>query len=300
MSIIQPLRKDLRMINKKALTIIGLLVVVGIIGGVAYYIITLPEEEVPPPVISKPANFTVTVTDVNGTAIEDAKVTFLYGGIASPSKFTDSNGNASKNFDFLMPVNCTITVEKKPYDIETETLEITEAKKYHVNFVLSLSGTLVYLDPSEIELTVSEAPVGYRFNVTCWVHNITDLFAYQVTLHYDSSVINMTRASLPADHVLAGQTGIPTGPSYYYFDSWGRCVIGFSGFTGLATSFDGTGKLAVFEFEVVEHPPTGGNLTSELIISYMQNPGEWETKLRNSEGTPIGFSAVDGSYKITS
>jgi hypothetical protein len=170
---------------------------------------------------------------------------------------------------------------------------------------LAKADTTVYVDPSEIELDANEAPIGYRFNVTCWVSDVTNLFGYQVTLYYNSTVINMTDGWIPTwntSFVFKGQAGIPLGPSMTYFDSWGQGLIGYSLVMPPPgqTPFNGTGLLGIYEFEVAAHPPTGGNLTSELIISWVPEgaPGEFDTKLKNSTGATITILATDGNYVI--
>ena len=171
----------------------------------------------------------------------------------------------------------------------------------------------IYLDPSEISFNVNETPVGHRFNVTAWVSNVTDLFGYQAAIYYNTSVINMTNAWLPttdSDWVFFGQVGIPLVEYLYYFDSWGYTLIGFAGYTGMTTPVNGTGKLAVFEFEIIASPQDG-SLTSPLIISEIPSgiPFEqaFETKLRTpyTEELPSGeprpvlldFTATDGQYE---
>jgi len=155
----------------------------------------------------------------------------------------------------------------------------------------------VYLDPSENSFDVGEVSVGHRFNVTAWVSDVSDLMGFQVALYYNASVINMTSASLASDYVFAGQAGIPLGPLINYTDSWGYGFVGFSGLGGMTTPFTGTGKLAVFEFEITTVPEVG-NLTSPLIISYKVTGGTYETKLKNSTGGAIIFTGTDGSYII--
>ncbi|MCZ2809120.1 MAG: hypothetical protein O2V44_07185 [Candidatus Bathyarchaeota archaeon] len=173
-----------------------------------------------------------------------------------------------------------------------------------VSLVLTLSiwvtpalAETVYLDPSESSFDVGEVSVGHRFNVTAWVSNVSDLMGFQVALYYNASVINMTSASLAADHVLAGQAGIPLGPLINYTDSLGYGFVGFSGLGGMTTPFTGNGTLAVFEFEITTVPEVG-NLTSPLIISYKVEGGTYETKLKNSTGGAISFTGTDGSYII--
>ena len=157
----------------------------------------------------------------------------------------------------------------------------------------------IYLDPSEILFEPDEVPIGHRFNVTAWVSNVEDLFGYQVALYYNASVIKMTNNWVPtwdSEWVFYGQVGLPVGPDLGYFDSWGYGLIGYSLVPfDTPTTFNGTGKLAIFEFEIIALP-TVGNLTSDLIISYSVGGPEWETKLKDSAGDPIDLTATDGHY----
>ena len=153
----------------------------------------------------------------------------------------------------------------------------------------------VYLDPSSVSYTTAAPPPDKKFTVTAMVSGVTDLFGFQVALYYDASVINMTDAWLPADHILAGP-GMPAAPKFQYFDSWGVGFIGFSGLKGETIPVSGDGKLAVFEFEMIASPPKWGNVTSDLVISYKPAGGMYDTKLFDIEGLEITFTATDGDY----
>ena len=163
--------------------------------------------------------------------------------------------------------------------------------------------TTVYLVPSEIILYTNEVSVGYRFSVTAWVSNVTDLFGYQAALYYDNSTLDLIMAFTPfgdPEWVFYGLVGMPAGPSYRTFDSWGYGLVGYSMLPPLEGQpwphFTGTGKLAVFEFEVIASPQDG-NLTSDLIISHpVGGHPAFETKLKDSANDPIEFTATDGYY----
>ncbi|MDH5266937.1 MAG: carboxypeptidase regulatory-like domain-containing protein [Candidatus Bathyarchaeota archaeon] len=281
-------------------TLYAIIIVIIVIGAIAAFLYTSPGKEPGPPPPPPPpitlANITGTITaEDTGLPIEGAKVT-LVG--AAMSYTTASDGVYSFSKEFIDPINYTLTTEKKGYETKTLKVFAIEAKQYTLNFVLKLSGTSIYLEPSEIVLNTGEVSVGHRFNVTAWVSNVADLMGFQVALYYNASVINMTSASLHADHVLAGQLGIPL-KRYEYFEPWGVGFIGFGAFYG-ATPFTGTGKLAVFEFEIIAAPPGGGSLTSDLIISYKPGEGVYETKLKDSAGVPMAFTGTDGSYEYES
>ena len=301
------------MTRKKLYALIMLAVVVCIAGVVLYTRPWEPAEEdgdenggEPPEIPLEFFNITGTITDeYTGFAIEGAEVEFVGQAMYFA---TASDGIYSFAINYGGPENYTIRVEKAGYETKTFEVYVTEATEYTVDFVLRLSGTNMYLVPSEIALSTSEVSVGHRFNVTAWVSNVSDLMGFQIALYYDTSMLNMTNAWLPtwnSSYVLYGQTGIPL-ERYAYFDSWGYGVLGFTGFSGLATPFNGSGTLAVFEFEIIATPSAGGSLTSNLIISPKNSPPNpnvtpprvvYETKLKDSAQNSIDFVAIDGYYE---
>jgi hypothetical protein len=266
-------------------TVILAIVIIIVVAAVGIYYLTLPQPGGVPQI-------TGTVTDEDGLPVEGVKVT-----VDGYEAFTDSSGFYSINVTDLETY--TVDVEKDGYVPETKTVDVTEKKKYTVNFVMKLTKVAVYLDPSEIVLNTSEVSVGDRFNVTAWVSDVEDLFAYQVALYYNASVINVNNAWQPtwnSSYVFYGKTGEPLNASEY-FDSWGQFLIGYSLLAG-AESFTGDGLLAVFEFEIVGSPAT--DLTSDLIISYIPSGGTFETKLKDPSEAVIYFTATDGHYEYTS
>jgi hypothetical protein len=54
--------------------------------------------------------------------------------------------------------------------------------------------------------------LGQSFNVTIRVADVTGLYAWQVKLLFDASVLNCTAAFYPPDHVFAGQSLITLTP----------------------------------------------------------------------------------------
>lgn len=279
------------MIRKKAITrttaIVAIIIII-VVAAVAIYYLTLPPSEGQPQIKG------IVTDEETGDPVEGAKVT-----ADGYETFTDSDGV------YLINVTVgtyTVKVEKEGYVTKTATADVTAKKAYTVDFVVKVTLVRVRLDPSEIALNVSEVSVGDRFNVTAWVSTVEDLFAYQVALYYNASVINITDCWQPtwnSSYVFYGQTG--TGnTSYDSFDSWGESLVGSSLLSG-ETSFTGDGLLAVFEFEIVASPTV--DLTSDLIISSVPSgiPPEhaFETKLKDSTGAVIDFTAIDGHYEYT-
>lgn len=163
------------------------------------------------------------------------------------------------------------------------------------------SPLLVYLEPQKIVFDEADVNVGYRFNVTVWVSNVTEPFGYQVALYYNSTVLNMTNAWVPSwnsSFIFYTQDGMELGPSYGNADaSWEYGLIGFCGLKGAITPSADSGMLAIFEFEIIGSPPKYDSVTSDFIISFVPAAGVFKTKLLDSAVEPISFMATDGHFK---
>jgi hypothetical protein len=139
--------------------------------------------------------------------------------------------------------------------------------------------------------------VGDEFEVTVWVNNVTDLFGWQLNFTFDPAQLNVTAASLPTNdpqYVFAASTGpnIPLGPVYYV----GSVVIGHSMLWSPNNHpFNGTGKLANLTLKILAAPPEMGSLSSALDVDTV---GTVYTKLKDSTGSPILFTDVDGTYEF--
>ena len=121
-------------------------------------------------------------------------------------------------------------------------------------------------------------PLGTRFNATAEVHDATDLFAYQVYVSVNDTLLNITRAWLPhwdPGWVFAGKSTVRPNPAFYDFDTDGyleSAKVGDSMLMG--DPFTGSGLLAIIEFEVVYVPAQGKvscNLTIDSTDTYLLN-----------------------------
>ena len=139
--------------------------------------------------------------------------------------------------------------------------------------------------------SLSDIYVGLRFNITAWVYNVTDLFAHQVYLTVDDTLLNITGAWLPTwdpDYVFYGQTSIRPAPALYDTDNndaneavkVGDCLL-------MGTSFNGSGLLAVIELEIISVP--SAPLITILNITYPE-----DTYLLDSNNDEISISRVNG------
>jgi hypothetical protein len=131
--------------------------------------------------------------------------------------------------------------------------------------------------------------VGFRFNVTVWVSNVADLYAYQVRLDYNSTLLSMTRAWLPTwdlTWIFYGKTTSkpPTtaGNSYVQI---GDAIVGAYPTSG------GTGLLDVIELEII-YAPTSETASCSLDISHA------DTFLLDPNINPISAEKTNGHYDL--
>jgi len=145
----------------------------------------------------------------------------------------------------------------------------------------------IYLVPSVNAFDTATTSVGYKWNITVWVKDVTDLYAYQGRMNYNSTMINATGAWLPtwdSQWVFYGRPAISPPPVL----GNGSVIFGDSLMVG--PGFSGTGKLAIIEMKILTAPPQGGQLSCALAINNV------ETFLLDSYLFPIPASKTDGSY----
>ena len=137
--------------------------------------------------------------------------------------------------------------------------------------------------------------VGTRFNATVWVYDTANLFAHQVYLTVDDTLLNITRAWLPTwdpDYVFYGQTSIRPTPAFYDINSnnvFEAVKVGDTLLIG--TPFTGSGLLAIIEFEIIYTPETGER-TTELSIDNA------DTYLLDSDLIEMSTAKTSGYYEI--
>ena len=137
--------------------------------------------------------------------------------------------------------------------------------------------------------------IGTRFNATIWLYDVTDLYAHQVKLIINDTLLNITNAWIPRtdpEYVFYGLTTMPLGPTFYDFDEDGVYESALIGDTIMGEgSFTGSGLVAIFELEIIYTPETGEKIT-ELSIN------NTDTLLLDSELSDIETIKTDGIYKI--
>ncbi len=146
----------------------------------------------------------------------------------------------------------------------------------------------------ELAFYTNMTSVGDFFNVTIRVENVEDLFAFQVLLFYDSSLINASRAWIPiwdSEYVFVGKTTFPVTMFYYDDPQYDYSVI-IGDAILVGETFAGSGLLAIIEFEVIYAPITGEASCSLEIDNS-------DTYLLDSSAVnEISAVRTDGQYRL--
>lgn len=137
--------------------------------------------------------------------------------------------------------------------------------------------TSVYVEPSSVSVSL-----GGRANLTVKVFNVTDMFVWQIMLHFNTSIVNVTDVVLPSGHVFDGRVFVPGGPVYDVdYVSYGLSLIGGG------WSFTGSGVLCVITVEGLSL----GNSTLEFDLL--------DTFILNSILDEVPLSKQDGFVSVT-
>ncbi|MCK4482993.1 hypothetical protein KAU55_07170, partial [Candidatus Bathyarchaeota archaeon] len=165
-------------------------------------------------------------------------------------------------------------------------------------FVASANGTEIAVISSETGdsnfiFYTNTTALGTRFNATVWAYDVTNLFAYQVYLGIDDSLLNITNAWFPtwdSSWVFNGKVTIQPDPSFYDFDVDGYMESVKIGATMLmGDPVTGSGSLAIIEFEII-YAPAEGTVSCNLDIDNS------DTYLLDYDLTEISTTKTNGYY----
>ena len=141
---------------------------------------------------------------------------------------------------------------------------------------------------------------GTKFNLTVWIYDVTDLYAHQVNLVVNDTLLNITNAWIPnwnETYVFYGLLTIPVGPVFYDFDEDGVYESALIGDSIMGEgSFTGTGLLAIFELEIIYTPNATkfeGKVASKLNIDNV------DTVVLDSDLKDIECVKTDGYYECS-
>jgi hypothetical protein len=135
--------------------------------------------------------------------------------------------------------------------------------------------------------------VGTRFNATVWLYNVSNLWAYQVKLDVNDTLLNITKAWLPiwdSNWIFTGQSTVQPPVAFYDEDGDGvmeSVLVGDSLLTG--DPFTGDGILAIIELEIIYTPSTG-------TVSSTLNIDNTDTFLLDDKVSVIPSEKENGEY----
>ncbi len=154
----------------------------------------------------------------------------------------------------------------------------------------SAQDTVVYIDPK-----FHTAPeIGATFTINVSIANVTNLYAYQFMLWYNTTMLDGVKAELPPNHFLT-----PSQPNkIFVMDEINDNYNATHGFVWILATLinpetpkNGSGVLATITFNA-----TTLDGPSPLKLHY---PGFiYPVKLSDSDANPIACTAVDGTVEV--
>lgn len=147
--------------------------------------------------------------------------------------------------------------------------------------VFSVEGTYIVINPPETMTMIGET---FAINIT--IANVVDLYAWQVKLYYDDTILNFVEEWLPSDHFFAGKPYFEVEPILGH-DALGAYVMFGVTLLGNLPGVNGSGTLCQLKFN-----------TRALGVSVLQFSDIFETYLLNSSVEEISFSAFSGIVEV--
>jgi len=190
------------------------------------------------------------------------------------------------------PVDINVTVENQGNYNATFTV---------TTYASSLNCTKIYLDPSNYTFSATQVSIGYKFNVTVWCEDVSEVAGAQIHLDFNDSIINVTRwFTVPESEggfMPEPITALPNPPNPVYIHTGpGQGYIQIAVMKGglpPTAPWGHNGKIAIIEFNITAVPPPEGILVSDLVIdnpsTYLLDP--------NSEGIPA--LKENGIYQLS-
>jgi hypothetical protein len=123
--------------------------------------------------------------------------------------------------------------------------------------------------------------VGQNVTIAVNVANVTNLYTWQITLHFNSSIVECAGAWYPDNHVFAGRPFIPVAPSIGQDNiAMGASLVG-------SGRFDGSGTLCLINFTGLAQ----GSCPLQFDVS--------DTFLLDSDLNSIHITIIQGSLTVS-
>lgn len=160
--------------------------------------------------------------------------------------------------------------------------------------VFAQTTTVAVVNPltanEEFKIFTNETAVGDTFIANITVTDVVDLYAWQIRLYFNPSIINITTSSdilLPADNVFAGKS--PFNASDLRYDN--EYLQLSQSLIGLEPPFSGSGVLCQIRFTINQYPPASGSVAANLTIANV------DTFLLDVDLNDIPSTKSDGHYE---
>jgi len=138
---------------------------------------------------------------------------------------------------------------------------------YQLTKTVRSSSTTLKITPERNIFAANITAPGSKFIINVTVTDVTDLFAWQIGLAYNNSLINFTKIILPSDHVFAGksflETPVVTEPGVVYY--------GITLGPGQTSVNVASGTLCQLEFEILDPSITGVTLPALCTLHFIDS-----------------------------
>jgi hypothetical protein len=132
--------------------------------------------------------------------------------------------------------------------------------------------------------------IGAKFIANITLTDFVDVYTWQVRLLFNQTILKVTRAFYPSDHIFAGETTAPAAP---VIDNNNGYVLAGNSLVGAVPGKSGDkARLLQIEFNITMAPQVG-YLECNLKFFY----GTGGTFLLNSEGSRITHNYENGYYR---
>ena len=171
--------------------------------------------------------------------------------------------------------------------VSSAIVSVKAAPEIYVRNPLTSDGNFIF--------NTDTTSVGFKFNATLWATGFVDpaVYAWQVTMYYNNTILNATRAWLPSpsdsDYILFGHSSVRPKPSF------GPNYVKI-GDTSLDTSASSATpkKLGIVEFQIKFAPTTGNKVSCNLDINNL------DTYLLDDLLSDITTTKTGGYYEFSS
>jgi len=197
-------------------------------------------------------------------------------------------------------LTCNITIDTQgdfySYLLDPEVNEIPFTPingAYKYEWIVELKIINPLTGDGNFTFTTNEKEIGDTFIANVTVFDVGNLFSWQLNITWDPSVLNLVNATLPPDHVFAGQ---PIYPTDVLVNNTSGDMLWFVGLAFGQPSFNGTGTLTQLEFNITGVPDPGEALTCNITID---TEGDFYSYLLDPEVNEIPFTPTNGIFKYT-